>query len=117
MFALVYANDLASAKLVRRHGAQIDEVFGGETSLIYAARHSCAKFLEWLLKEGADANFKDRRGLTALHHAVRRRLPDSTLRALLKHGAKAEAVSNEGISVAQLATRAQKGLLGIAGVN
>ena len=54
MFALVYADDLASAKLVRRYGAEVDEVFGGETPLIYAMRHQRAKFSEWLLKEGAN---------------------------------------------------------------
>jgi ankyrin repeat protein len=113
MFALVYADDLTSAKLVRRHNAQIDEVFGGETPLIYAARHRRARFVDWLLQEGANANFKDRRGFTPLHHAVRRRLPDSTLRTLLKHGADAKAVSKDGVSIGQLATRAQKAILGI----
>lgn len=113
MFALVYADDLTSAKLVRRHGAEIDEVFGGETPLIYAARHRRAKFVEWLLRDGANPNVRDRRGLSALHHAVRRRLPDSTLRALEKAGADARAVSKDGVSVAQLATRAQKELLGL----
>jgi ankyrin repeat protein len=113
MFALVYADDLTSAKLVKRHGAKIDEVFDGETPLIYAARHRRDKFVEWLLKEGANPNFRDRRGLSALHHAVRRRLSDSTLRALQNAGADTRAVSNDGVSVARLATRAQKEFLGL----
>lgn len=113
MFALVYADDLPSARLLRRHGAEIDEVFGGETPLIYAMRHQRARFAEWLLKEGANANTRDRRGRSALHHAVRRRLPDSTLKALLRSGADANAVGGDGRSVAQLATRAQRELLGI----
>jgi Ankyrin repeats (3 copies) len=113
MFALVYADDLAAAKLVRRYGAKLDEVFGGGTPLIYAMRHRRAKFAEWLLKEGANPASRDRRGLTAMHHAVRRRLPDSTLRALLEAGADPAAVSADGVSVGQLATRAQRALLGI----
>lgn len=113
MFALVYADDLASAKLVRRYGAKLGEVFAGETPLIYAMRHRRAKFAEWLLKEGANPSPRDRRGLSAMHHAVRRRLPDSTLKALLKAGADPAAVSTDGLSVAQLATRAQRALLGI----
>ena len=107
MFALVYADDLASAKLLRRHGADIDEVGHGETPLIYALRHRRAGFAEWLLREGADPNFRDNRGFTAMHHAVRRRLADSTLRMLVRHGAEVGALSSDGTSVGQLATRTQ----------
>ncbi len=113
LFALVFADDLASAKLLRRHKAEIDEVGHGETPLIYAMRHRRARFAEWLLKEGADPNFKDSRGFTALHHAVRRRLPDSTVRMLVRRGADVHAVSTDDISVDQLATRTQKHLIGL----
>jgi ankyrin repeat protein len=113
MFAMVWADDLGSAKLLRRHGARVDEVFHGETPLIYAMRHRRARFGEWLLSEGADPSFRDRRGFTALHHAVRRQLPASTLRALVRHGADVGAVSRDGVLVAQLATRTQRQVLGI----
>ncbi len=113
LFAMVYADDLPTAKLLRRYGARLDDKFNGETPLIYAARHSRAKFMEWLLAESADANMGDARGQTALHHAVRRRLPDATLRALLKRGADPRAVSKTGVTVADLGTRAQKRLLGL----
>lgn len=113
MFALVFADDLTSARLVRRYGADIDEVGHGETPLIYAVRHQRAEFAEWLLKQGAQPNFRDRRGFTALHHAVRRRLPDATLRLLVRCGADQGAVSTDGVSVAGLATRAQRRLLGL----
>jgi hypothetical protein len=114
MFAMVYADDLLTARLLRRHGARIDDVFHRETPLIYAVRHRRARFVEWLVSEGADPNVKDGRGFTALHHAVRRRLPGSTLQALIKHGGDVRAVSGDGVSVGQLATRAQRQLLGIA---
>ncbi|HTE39419.1 MAG TPA: ankyrin repeat domain-containing protein [Steroidobacteraceae bacterium] len=113
MFALVYADDLASAKLVRRYGSRIDDVFAGETPLIYAVRHSRAAFAKWLLTEGANANLRDRRGFTALHHAVRRRLSDDTLRALVKAGADPKSISDDGTAIAKLATRSQRALLGV----
>jgi len=114
MFAMVYADDLPTARLLRRHGARIDEVFHQETPLIYAMRHRRTRFGEWLVREGADPNFNDGRGFTALHHAVRRRLPDTTLRLLLKRGARVEARSRDRVPVGRLATRAQRRLLGIA---
>jgi ankyrin repeat protein len=113
MFALVFADDLPSARLLRRYTAEIDEVAHGETPLVYAMRHRRAKFAEWLLREGANTHFRDRRGFTALHHAIRRRLPDSTIRMLVRCGAEVEAVSTDGISVGQLATRVQKHLIGL----
>lgn len=112
MFALVFNDDLAAAKLLRRHGADIDEVGHGETPLIYALRHRRTGFARWLLKEGANPNFKDSRGFTPMHHAVRRRLPDSLLQMLIQHGADVGAVSTDGVSIGQLATRAQQHLIG-----
>ncbi len=113
MFAMAYADDPTSAKLLRRYGAALEETAEGETPLIFAARHRRAKFMEWMLREGADPNSRDRRGFTALHHAVRRRLPDTTLRAFKKHGADVLAAAHDGTSVADLATRAQGRVLGI----
>jgi uncharacterized protein len=107
MFALVWADDVAAAKLLRRHGARLDELGHGETPLIWAVRLRRVQFAQWLLREGADASIADPRGFTALHHAVRRRLPDSTLQLLVRSGARADA------TVAALATRAQRKLLGI----
>jgi ankyrin repeat protein len=113
LFGLVWNDDLVSAKLVRRYGAELDDLGHGETPLIYAARHQRVRFAEWLLRQGADATLRDRRGLTALHHAVRRRLPSSTLRLLARSGADVHAVADSGATVGSLATRAQRRLLGI----
>lgn len=113
LHGLGYADDLASAKLVRRYGAQLDELGHGETPLIYAIRHMRVRFAEWLLRQGADAKLPDGRGFTALHHAVRKRLPSSTLQLLARCGADAHAAAHDGATVASLATRAQRRLLGI----
>jgi ankyrin repeat protein len=113
MFALVFNDDLPAAQLLRQHGAAVDDVAHGETPLIYAVRHSRIHLARWLIAEGADVNCRDRRGFSALHHAVRRRLPDTTIRLLLQRGADAAAVSSQGIPVAALATGAQKRILGV----
>lgn len=110
---LVYADDLVAAKLVRRYGAKLDELAHGETPLIYAIRHSRIRCAEWLLREGAEPRVADHRGYTALHHAARRRLPAKTLRLLVRCGADVHAAANDGVTVGELATRAQRRLLGI----
>ena len=113
LHGLVYADDLASAKLVRRYGALLDELGHGETPLIYAVRHRRVRFAEWLLRQGADVKVRDRRGFTALHHAVRKRLPRSTLRLLVRCGADVHAAAANGATVGGLSTRAQRRLLGL----
>jgi ankyrin repeat protein len=113
LHGLVYADDLTAAKLVRRYGTQLDELGLGETPLIYGIRHTRVRMTEWLLKEGADPRIPDRRGHTALHHAVRRRLPDKVLRLLVQRGADVRAAANDGTTVGELATRVQRRLLGI----
>ena len=113
LFGLVWHDDLVSAKLVRRYGAQVDELGHGETPLIYAVRHQRVRFAEWLLRQGSDVNVRDRRGFAALHHAVRKRFPSSTLRLLARRGADVHAIADNGATVGSLATRAQRRLLGI----
>jgi ankyrin repeat protein len=113
LFGLVWNDDLAAAKLVRRHGAQLDELGHGETPLIYAVRHERVRLVAWLLEQGADPNVPDRRGFTALHHAVRKRLPTATLCLLRRSGADVHAKAGDGATIASLATRAQRRLLGV----
>lgn len=113
LHGLVYADDLAGAKLVRRYGARLDDLGHGETPLIYGIRHSRVACTEWLLRQGADPRIPDRRGYTALHHAVRRRLPAKTLRLLVRCGADVRAAADDGTTVGELATRAQRRLLAI----
>ena len=113
LHGLVYAGDLVAAKLVRRYGARLDELGHGEPPLIYAMRHTRLELAKWLLREGANARLPDARGFTALHHAVRRRLPSSMLRLLVRCGADVHATAKDGATVGSLATRAQRRLLRI----
>ena len=53
------------------------------------------------------------RGFTALHHAVRKRLPRPTLRLLVRCGADVHAAAVDGATVASLSTRAHRRLLAL----
>jgi uncharacterized protein len=91
--ALMFAarvGDLASARLLVAAGANVNDVDAWGVSATTLAAHSGAvDVVGFLLDRGADAN-ASAAGFTALHAAVMRR-DDTMVRALLSHGADANA--------------------------
>jgi ankyrin repeat protein len=82
--------DLASAKLLLAAGSDVNESDAWGVSAVTLAAHSgFTEMVTYLLDKGADPN-EDGAGFTALHVAIMRR--DETMaRALLDHGANANA--------------------------
>ena len=85
---------------------------GGSTPLILAAAVSlpievATKKAIFLIKKGANVNARDNGGRTALHHAVRRDLPELAA-ALLSKGADFRIKDNDGTSPLDLIPKEEK---------
>ncbi len=86
-WAVVWSDDLATARLLGERHADVNLRFRGETPLLYATRLRRTRMMRWLLQHGADVNLADNNGRSPLFHALLRRHPLAELRILLDAGA------------------------------
>jgi len=92
----IWDQDLRIANLLHTHGAKIDHVFRGETPLLRTVRARRLKLLKWLIDNGADINFQDPNGLSALHYAVKGTHTLAQVEELLSYGAHPELKAKDG---------------------
>lgn len=105
LWAVVWSDDLVTARLLHAHGANLDLTFHDETPLLYATRLRRTRMARWLLDHGANPNIGDADGRTPLAHAVRRRYSTAEIEALLRHGADPQIAANDGMTPLELASR------------
>ena len=72
LWAAAFNEDLAMLDLLVKHGAPLEAVAEGETPLLGAVKYSKFKAARFLLDAGADSNFRDATGRTALHYMLRK---------------------------------------------
>jgi ankyrin repeat protein len=104
LFAAGWWGDTDILDLLIRAGAPIDVVVGVTPFLASWCwrRFDAAKFLAL---KGADVNFQDRKGKTALHHGVEKEFDPPLLKWLVAHGASPDVVDNDGVSPRSKASR------------
>ena len=78
-------NGCLTEKLVEK-GYSIDSVFNSWTPLLYAAKNGQNECIEYLLDHGADINFEDDSGWSAIYNAANAQMA-STVILLLSRGA------------------------------
>jgi ankyrin repeat protein len=103
LWAVVWSDDVVTARLLHQHGANLDLTFHGETPLLYATRLRRLRMARWLLRHGANPNVADREGLTPLHYAVKRHYSVAEIEELLRHGASTAARARDGATPRSLA--------------
>ena len=104
LYAAGWWEDLEILEVLVRAGAPID-VAGGETPFLACWKWRKFKAAKFLARKGADVNFRDAKGETALHHGVQKEFDPSLLRWLVRHGASPDIKDNEGVSARMRATR------------
>jgi len=79
--------DIESAKLFKKYGAAIDDGGSGNTPFLSAFNWKRFNIAQWFLEQGANVNFSDPSGNTALYYAVKRKYKIEHIELLLNYGA------------------------------
>jgi hypothetical protein len=112
MYAIAWYDDAEAATLFKKHGAGIEGTNKMDSPFFAAYNWKRYKVSEWFLQNGADVNFTDAKGNTALYYAVKRKLKGEQIELLLQFGADFNKKNNEGISPKMLAeTNRQRNIL------
>jgi uncharacterized protein len=104
LFAAGWWEDIENLEMLIRAGARIDIVVGVTPFLACWCwrRFEAAKFLAL---KGADVNYQDPKGKTALHHGVEKEFDPALLKWLVKHGASPDVKDRDGVSPRVKASR------------
>lgn len=104
LFAAGWWGDTEILDLLTRAGSPIDVVAGVTPFLACWCwrRFDAAKFLAL---KGADVNYQDRKGKTALHHGVEKEFDPALLKWLVTHGASPDITDHDGVSPRLKASR------------
>jgi ankyrin repeat protein len=104
LFAAGWWDDVKNLKLLIDAGAEIDVVVGITPFL---ASWCWRKFeaAKYLATRGANVNFQDSKGRTALHHGVEKEFDPGLLAWLVKRGASPDIKDREGVTARLKASR------------
>lgn len=105
LWAAAHQDDTAAIKLLVEHGADIDPVTEDETPFLSAVKGSHFRAAQALLEHGANVNFQDSHGRTALHYMLKKESDKRHFRMLLRHGARGDLQNAEGHTAAEIMSR------------
>jgi hypothetical protein len=98
LWAAAYRDDAAAIRLLVGAGAEVDPVTEDETPFLAAVKTSRFQAAEALLDSGANVDFQDSRGRTALHYMLRKASDERHFRMVLRHGARGDLRDRDGVS-------------------
>ena len=99
----IWDQDLRLAELLRTHGGNLDYVSRDGTPLLRTVKARRLKLVKWLIDHGANINFQDPEGFSALHYAVTSTHTLSQIEELLSYGAKPQLHAKDGSTPVTLA--------------
>jgi len=100
-----FHDDVEAIDLLVKAGARLDPVAEDETPFLGAIKCSRFKAAERLLHHGANVNFQNSKGTTALHALVKKRSDRRHLELLLRHGADPTLRDATGVSPLDMVAR------------
>jgi hypothetical protein len=106
LFAAIWNDDRAAIRLLLSHGADVDEdTAPGESPLGGAVGWSRFGPAEELLEAGADPDFRNSKGDTALHLMLRKGSGIEAFRMFARHGARGDIPDARGRTAAEILRR------------
>jgi ankyrin repeat protein len=104
LYAAGWWDDVENLRLLVRAGARVDIAVGMTPFLAcwYWRRFEAAKFLAL---NGANVNYRDPKGKTALHYGVEKEFDPALLKWLVKHGASPDIEDHDHVSARLKASR------------
>jgi ankyrin repeat protein len=102
LFAAAYNNDAAAIRLLAKNGARIDPETEGATPFMFAVQWSRFEGARELLKLGADVNYQDAKGVTALHYMLKKGSDKKHIRMVLDYGARGDIENKDGVTAASI---------------
>jgi ankyrin repeat protein len=96
LWAATFARDHDAIRLLVAHGAKVDALHEEGTPFIGAIKISRFEAAEVFLELGANADAKDRDGLTALHLMLKKGSEAAHVAMLIRHGARGDIRDPEG---------------------
>jgi ankyrin repeat protein len=97
LFAAGWWDDTENLKLLLRAGAQVD-VEVGVTPFLACWCWKKFKAAKVLAENGANVNYRDAKGWTALRHGIEKQFDSALLKWLVRHGASPDIADREGIT-------------------
>jgi uncharacterized protein len=105
LWAAAFRDNVEVIDLLVKHGATIDPVAEDETPFLSAVKTSHFAAAERLLRHGANVNFQDSKGLTALHYALRKDSAPKHVEMMMRHGADPSRRAKDGKTPLDLVAR------------
>jgi ankyrin repeat protein len=108
LWAAAWDQNKEMVKLLHSFGAELDPVFHDETPLLQIVKAKRFALLKWLVDHGANINFQNSEGNTALHFAIKRNYTLSEIQDLLSCGASPTIKAKDGTTALSLASKLNK---------
>ena len=105
LWAATYEDDADMLTLLFESGARLDAVAEEETPLLHAVKYSRFRAAEVLLGAGADPDYRDVRGMTALHYMLKKNSDARHFAAFARYGARGDIPDRDGKTAAAIMRR------------
>ena len=114
LWAAAFDRDIPAIRLLVRHGADVNDSSGddlaeNESPFLGAIKWSHFEAAEELLNLGADVNYQDRKGMTALHYMLKKGSDKRFFPMLIAHGARGDLRNSQGVCAAELMRKKRDG--------